>query len=246
MGGIYQTTPGNPSYIVMGNSNLKKESSDAFEIGLRNTSIDGIKFDITGFYTQYKDFIDYYNYGITPQYPNGYYRAENLADAQIWGGELSTRIDLGQFIPKSDGFSLALVAGKTKGTAKNNNGVKSGVNSVQPEKGSLTFAYDDPNKVFGLGMTATAVGDRVATRDVSSFQENTQYQRVAGYTVFDLSAYWNVTKFAKLNVAFNNIFDKTYWDYAAVGTINGTNQASLIDRAAEPGRNVVASIEFKY
>ena len=246
MGGIYQTTPGNPSYIVIGNSDLKKESSDAFEIGLRNTSIDGIKFDITGFYTQYKDFIDYYNYGTTPQYPYGYYRAENLADAQIWGGELSTRIDLGQFIPNSDGFSLALVAGKTKGTAKNKNGAKSGVNSVQPEKGSLSFAYDDPNKVFGLGMTATAVGGRVATQDVSSYQENTQYQRVAGYTVFDLSAYWNVTKFAKLNVAFNNIFDKTYWDYAAVGTINGTNQASLIDRAAEPGRNVVASIEFKY
>ncbi len=42
------------------------------------------------------------------------------------------------------------------------------------------------------------------------------------------------------------MFDKTYWDYAAVGTITGTNQASLIDRAAEPGRNVVASIEFKY
>ena len=47
-------------------------------------------------------------------------------------------------------------------------------------------------------------------------------------------------------VDINNMFDKTYWDYAAVGTITGTNQASLIDRAAEPGRNVVASVEFKY
>ncbi len=246
IGGVYQTTPGNPSYIVIGNSNLKKETSDAFELGLRNTSIDGIKFDVTGFYTKYKDFIDYYNYGTTPQYPYGYYRAENLADAQIWGGELSTRIDLGHFIPNSDGYSLALVAGKTKGSAKNKNGGKSGVNSVQPEKGSLTFAYDDPNKVFGLGMTATAVGGRMATKDVTSYQDDIKYQNVAGYTVFDLSAYWNVNKFTKLNVAFNNIFDKTYWDYAAVGTLTGANQASIIDRAAEPGRNVVASIEFKY
>lgn len=215
-------------------------------MGLRNTSIEGIKFDLTGFYSKYKDFIDYFNYGNTPQYPFGYYRAENLANAQIWGGELSTRIDLGQFIPNSDGYSLALVAGKTKGSAKNKNGGKSGVNSVQPEKGSFTFAYDDPNKVFGLGMTATAVGGRMAMRDVSSYQDDIKYQNVAGYTVFDLSAYWNVTKFAKLNVTLNNIFDKTYWDYAAVGTITGANQASVIDRAAEPGRNVVASIEFKY
>lgn len=246
IGGIYQTTAGNPSYIVIGNSNLDEETSDAFEIGLRNTSIDGIKFDVTGFYTKYSDFIDYHNYDITPQYPYGYYRAENLANAEIWGGELSTRIDLGQFIPHSDGFSLALVAGKTKGTAKNKDGLKSGVNSVQPEKGSLTFAYDHPNKVFGLGLTATAVGDKIASKDVSTYQDDVEYQHVAGYAVFDLSAYWNMNKFTKLNVAVNNIFDKTYWDYAAVGTITGTNQASLIDRAAEPGRNIVASIEFKY
>ena len=201
---------------------------------------------MTGFYSKYNDFIDYRNYGMTPQYPFGYYRAENLANAQIWGGELSTRIDLGQFIPNSDGFSIALVAGKTKGSAKNKENVKSGVNSVQPEKGSLTFAYDDPNKVFGLGLTATAVGSKTASQDVSTYQDNIKYQPVAGYAVLDLSAYWNVSKFAKLNVTLNNMFDKTYWDYAAVGTITGTNQASLIDRAAEPGRNVVASVEFKY
>ena len=33
-------------------------------------------------------------------------------------GTFQARIDLGQFIPHSDGFSLSLVAGKTKGTAK--------------------------------------------------------------------------------------------------------------------------------
>ena len=141
---------------------------------------------------------------------------------------------------------MALVAGKTKGTAKNKDGLKTGVNSVQPEKGSLTFAYDNPNKVFGLGLTATAVGDKIASKDVTTYQDDVAYQRVAGYTIFDLSAYWNINKFTKVNVAFNNIFDKTYWDYSAVGTITGTNQASLIDRAAESGRNIVASVEFKY
>ena len=246
MGGIYQTTPTNPSYIVIGNSNLDEETSDAFEIGLRNSSIQGLKFDLTGFYTKYKDFIDYYNYGTTPQYPYGYYRAENLANANIWGGEFSTRVDLGEFVDQANGFSLALVAGKTKGSSKNKDGQKGGVNSVQPEKASLTFAFDDPNKVYGVGLTATAVGSKKASKDVSTYQDDNNYERVAGYTVFDLSAYWNVNKFTKINVVFNNMFDKTYWDYASVGTLTGTNQASIRDRAAEPGRNVVASIEFKY
>ncbi|ENU84019.1 hypothetical protein F970_02140 [Acinetobacter sp. CIP 102082] len=67
-------------------------------------------------------------------------------------------------------------------------------------------------------------------------------------TIFDLSGYWNINKYTKLNVAFNNMFDKTYWNYASVGTLigSGTDQATLIDRAAEPGRNVVASLEFKF
>lgn len=249
IGGLYQTTPGKPSYIVIGNSNLKKETSDAFEIGLRNSSIDGLKFDITGFYTKYSDFIDYRDYGRTTEYPYGYYRAENLAQANIWGAELSTRLELGEFVPQANGFSLALVAGKTKGTAKNKNGEKSGVNSVQPEKGSFTFAYDDPSKVYGIGLTTTVVGSKTANVDVSNFvadPSQVEYKKVSGYSVWDLSAYWNINKFAKLNVSFNNIFDKTYWDYAAVGTLNIKDQAAVIDRAAAPGRNVVASVEFKF
>ena len=246
MGGSYETSNG-ASYLVMGNSNLNKETSDGFEIGLKNTAFDGIKVDVTAFYTAYSDFIDYQNVSVP-----GYflvYRAENIADARIWGAELSSRIDLGHFIENADGFSLALVAGKTKGAAKNKEGTKTGLNSVQPEKGSLTFAYDDPNQKFGLGLTATAVGSRTASIDASSFQpdgESQNYKSVAGYTVFDLSAYWKINKFTKLNVALNNMFDKTYWNYASVGTLDAIDKAVMIDRAAEPGRNIVASVEFKY
>ncbi|MCH4248598.1 MAG: TonB-dependent hemoglobin/transferrin/lactoferrin family receptor [Acinetobacter populi] len=254
IGGYFQTTP-TAYYYLSGNSNLKKETSDAFEIGLRNTSIDGIKFDISSFYTKYSNFIDYKQFigsgncsvGIASQC----YVAENIADASIWGGELSTRIDLGKFIAHSDGFSLGLVAGATNGSAKSSDGTKTGINSIQPAKASLTFAYDDPNKVFGLGLTATSVASKTASSDATSYQGSTDvvnYKPVAAYTIFDLSGYWNINKYTKLNVAFNNMFDKTYWSYASVGTLigSGTDQATLIDRAAEPGRNVVASLEFKF
>ena len=246
MGGSYETSDG-ATYLVRGNSDLKKETSDAFELGFKTSPVDGVKFDITGFYTKYNDFIDYKDVSINPRSP--IYQAENIADAKIWGGELSTRIDLGHFIANSDGFSLSLVAGKTRGTAKDYTGRKTGLNSVQPEKGSLTFAYDDPNHVFGLGLTATAVGSKKAQLDISTFQatnEELKYENVAGYTVFDLSAYWNINKATKLNVAMNNIFDKTYWNYAAIGTLDANSKAEMIDRAAEPGRNITASIQYKF
>ena len=246
MGGSYETSNG-ATYLVKGNSDLEKETSDAFEIGLKSSAIDGVKFDITGFYTTYQDFIDYKQVSLP-----GYflvYQAENIADAKIWGGEVSTHVDLGHFIPNADGFSMALVAGKTRGSAENKNGIKTGMNSVQPEKGSLTFAYDDPNKVFGLGLTATAVGSKTAKLDASTFQPNneqTKYEKVAGYTVFDLSAYWNINPSTKLNVAVNNIFDKTYWNYASVGTLDAVDKAEMIDRSAEPGRNITASLQYKF
>lgn len=248
MGGSYETSNG-ATYLVMGNSDLKKETSDTFELGLKNDAIDGLKFGLTTFYTKYSDFIDYYNH--EDKIPGYFlvYRAENIADAAIWGAEFNAHVDLGHFIDQAHGYSLALVAGKTKGHAKDNNGNKTGMNSVQPEKGSFTFAYDDPNKIYGFGLTTTAVGSKTAGRDVSSLQANseeTKYKKVNGYTVWDLSAYWNINKATKLNVALNNIFDKTYWDYSAVGTLKVTDQQTLIDRAAAPGRNVVASVEFKF
>ncbi|KAA8735337.1 TonB-dependent hemoglobin/transferrin/lactoferrin family receptor [Acinetobacter qingfengensis] len=253
--GSYFQTSSSVLYYLSGNSDLKKETSDAFEIGLRNDSIEGIKVDVTGFYTKYKNFIDYKQLASSECTVSGVYlcyEAQNLAKAAIWGAELSARIDLGHFINNADGFSLALVAGKTKGNAEDDSGNKTGLNSINPGKASLTFAYDDPNQRFGLGFTTTAVEGKTASQDISTYSVSSGYTPVAGYTIFDFSAYWNINKHAKLNVGLNNIFDKTYWSYSTVGTLNsavsasGRNTSTLIDRSAEVGRNVTASLEFKF
>lgn len=234
MSGTYDPGRG---YSIIGNSNLSKESSDAFEVGLKTTPIEGIKFDLTGFYTKYHNFIDY------KQLSSAIYQLQNVAQANIWGAELSTRIDLAQFFPYSSGMSVALVAGKARGTSKNNSGVKGGVNSVQPEKASFTVAYDDPDHRFGLGFTSTAVGAKTAAKDTTVSTSGTSYQNVPGYVIHDLSMYWHANSYVTFNVALNNLFDKKYWDYATVGTLTS---ATLIDRATLPGRNVVASLAFKF
>ncbi|MEB3767850.1 TonB-dependent hemoglobin/transferrin/lactoferrin family receptor [Acinetobacter sp. MD2] len=240
MAGSYNPGRG---YSVIGNTELKKETSDAFELGLKMTPIEGIGFNISGFYTKYHNFVDYAELPQALDRDMFTYQLQNIANVNIWGAELSTRVDLGQFIDHADGFSLALVAGKTKGNAKNSAGDKTNVNSVQPEKASFTFGYDAPEHVFGLGLTATAVGSKLATQDASIDSSGNNYRRVAGYSIYDLSSYWNITKFMKINLNLNNIFDKKYWEYATVGTLTSDN---LIDRATMPGRNVVASLEFKF
>lgn len=231
-------------YSIIGNSQLKKEESDAFEVGLKTTPLEGIKLDLTGFYTQYHNFIDYKQLSTAISGDTMMtYQLQNIASANIWGGEVSAHIDLSKFISSSEGFSLSLVAGTTKGSAKNSNGQKTGINSIQPKKASLTLGYDDPKQQYGLGFTSTAVASKRASQDASIVSSGTTYPRVAGYVVHDLSAYWKPTSFITVNLSLNNIFDKKYWDYATVGTLTSAN---LIDRATLPGRNVVASLAFKF
>lgn len=231
-------------YSIIGNSQLKKEESDAFELGLKTTPLEGIKLDLTGFYTQYHNFIDYKQLSTAISGDTMMtYQLQNIASANIWGGEVSAHIDLSKFISSSEGFSLSLVAGTTKGSAKNSNGQKTGINSIQPKKASLTLGYDDPKQQYGLGFTSTAVASKRASQDASIVSSGTTYPRVAGYVVHDLSAYWKPTSFITVNLSLNNIFDKKYWDYATVGTLTSAN---LIDRATLPGRNVVASLAFKF
>ncbi|SDB92000.1 TonB-dependent hemoglobin/transferrin/lactoferrin family receptor [Acinetobacter boissieri] len=231
------------TYSILGNTDLKKETSDAFEIGLKTTPVEGIHFDVTSFYTKYKNFIDYKQLETPVGTDRFTYQIQNVANVNIWGGEVSFRADIGKFVEQADGISLALVAGTTKGVSKNNSGVKGGVNSVQPKKASLTFAYDDPAQKYGLGFTTTAVDSKKASQDSSIVSSTGSYKTVPGYVVNDLTAYWNANKYMTFNVALNNIFDKKYWDYATVATLTNT---SAIDRATLPGRNVVASVEFKF
>ncbi|MBF7683478.1 TonB-dependent hemoglobin/transferrin/lactoferrin family receptor [Acinetobacter sp. B5B] len=241
MSGTFDQT----TYSIIGNTNLKKETSDAFELGIKTTPIQGIHFDVTGFYTKYKNFIDYKQLSTPIGGDRAFtYQLQNVANVNIWGGELSFRADLGQFVSQANGFSLALVAGTTKGISKNGSGMKGGVNSVQPEKASLTFAYDDPAQKYGLGFTTTAVDSKKASQDNSATLSAIEsYRNVPGYVIHDLTAYWNANKYMTFNVALNNIFDKKYWDYATVATLT---KSGVIERSTLPGRNVVASVEFKF
>lgn len=243
-------------YNVVGNSKLKEEKSDAFELGLKTQPIKGINIDLTGFYTEYQDFIDYIAIdkalGVrstrtsVPKFEPFTLQIQNISDVNIWGGEITARVDLGEFFPTSDGFSLGLAAGKAKASGSKKDGSKAAINSVQPEQATLSFNYDAPDQVYGLSFKTTAVGSRTAGEDrvyIPGGQANKPYRKVSGYAVSDISAYWNINKYATLNLGLNNIFDQKYHDYAKVGLLTNTK---LIDRATETGRNVFASVEFKY
>lgn len=235
------------AYAIMGNPNLKKETSNAFEVGTKGEIARGVTLNTAAFYTKYKNFIEYVNDPAVAA-ANGLllgYRLDNLSNVDIWGAEVSTRFTLGEFASALQGYSVSWALGSTHGRSKDSTGKSGGLNSVTPAKTSLSLGYDAPSGFFGGALTATYVKAKQANNDDVSATQSTSYFAVPSYTVLDLATYWNVTKNVTINAGIFNLTDKKYWDYATSRALTPT-QTPLIERSAQPGRNfaINANITF--
>lgn len=240
-------------YAVLGNPKLKKETSNAFELGVKGDVSRGLNFKASLFRTEYKDFIEYASQPPDPvNYPTisfGLFRPENVGKARTWGGEFSARADLGKWSQPMDGFSVALAAGVSHGKATNTKtGVSGELASTLPSKVSSTLAWDDPAKRGGVALSAVHARAKKAENDVITGVTTPRFA-VPSSTVLDLVAYWNVGPHAALTAGVYNLGDRKYWDYASSrGLPAGTTAVAIadIERQARPGRNVAVNFKLMY
>jgi len=242
-------------YATLGNPNLGKESSNAFELGLRGQASRWLMVSASSFYNRYKDFIEYVAQPADPvNFPTitfGLFRPENIGKARSWGGEFSAVADLGKLAQSLQGFSASLAAGASRGTLENQRtGKKAGMNSIQPYKTTASLAWDAPQKRGGASLTAFHTRSKQAEPEVAAAQSQpAAYFVVPAATVVDLAGYWKFGKHAELNAGIYNLGDKKYWDYAAVRTLAvGTTAATQaeIERQARPGRHVAVNFKLMY
>jgi hemoglobin/transferrin/lactoferrin receptor protein len=239
-------------YAVLGNPDLQKETSNAFEIGLKGAPTPGVEFSASVFNTRYSNFIEYVTQPADPvNYPTitqGLFRPENIGKAKIYGVEFSSRFALGQWLKDMKGYSINVAAGASKGTAENTaTGKTRDLASVQPYKANASFAYDDPGLRGGAAFTASTVRGKRAESDVLT-GSSTMFA-VPGFSTFDLTAYWNISKHVALSGGIYNLGDRKYWDYASSRTlVAGTTAATLadIERQARPGRNYAFNLKVIY
>jgi len=247
----FSYTGSGAGYAIMGNPNLDKETSDSFEIGLKGNRIaDGLSFQISGFYTSYKDFIEYVPQPYDPvNYPTvtwGLYRPENVGDAKIYGVEGVVKADFGAWEPALNGFSATLSAGRAQSSVENKvAGIKGRLGSVGPFKGSLTLAYDAPSKRFGASLTTTRVNGKQQGPDTLGGATTSNYFSVPSSTTLDLAAYFQINDYATLNAGVYNLTDKKHWDYYSARSLGATSLAE-IERYALPGANFAVSLSIGF
>ena len=223
-------------YSIIGNSNLKPEYADNFELGARGKN-GGFEYQIAAYNNLYKNFIDYQtrqNY--IPGRQLWLIQYENFDRARIYGAEANASW---QFAPhwKLNG-AIAFSRGYTKngsdvaGSGENNEG-KQAINSILPLKMQLGLAYETER--WGSNVLVSRVNGKSSAQISGDMYNPTRH-----YTLVDLGAYWRPTKKLSLTAGVNNVFNQKYWNWgdisylAARSTYSGAFDQSL-------GRNVASS-----
>jgi len=226
-------------YISIPNPNLRPETSRSIEGGLRYAGR-WASLDLTGFHSEYDDFIEQVETTGLPFPSPGnpwIYQWVNLTGASVSGFEAR-----GEVRP-TPGVTANVALAYAEGDAIDGNGVKSPLQSIDPFRAVIGLGYDDPGRAFGGKLVMTYGGQKEIRQTEGSacypgcFTGNE-------YVVLDATAYWRVLPSLTLRAGIFNITDRKYWlwnDFRGLAASSGVK-----DAYSQPGRNGSVSISYRF
>lgn len=226
-GGVTNLTATNP-YTSIGNPNLKPETSNSVELGLRGQN-ERLRYGASIFKGKYKDFIA--SNVLVEDNPvpiPDVYQSVNLNNVEIHGFELR-----GDFA-FDDHWSVSAAYAHARGDVKED-GTRTPLDSIDPDKLVAGLRYDKGGK-YGMEMTVTAVERKKRNPDPT-----TRYT-TEGFEIVDLTGYYQFNRNFSVNGGVFNIFDRKYLLWSDVRDLSPTY--AQVDAYTQPGRN--AAISFKY
>lgn len=219
------------AYTVIGNSSLKDETGNGFELGANYNDGD-LTGKVTVFHNRYRNFIDTTN-TVTADFPTGYNSWANRDRVQITGAELSGRQDFanGIFVHGS----LAYAYGKDQETGEF-------IRTVAPFKSIIGVGYQQEN--WGADLTGIFAAGMRDDHKSTTFD-------APGYGIANLTGWWEPEKLNGLRIQAGvyNIFDKTYWNAVGVRDVNPDTQSNINQPVAyytEAGRSFKISLTQRF
>ncbi len=236
-GGV-SNTGANPPYRSIGNPDLKPETSDLFELGLRGRQGD-VRYRAAAFKSRYRNFIisdvDVTATTSVPLDPGmasttRTFQSLNIGRAEIEGYELGAEW---RFLP---GWSIEASYAHAKGDQVQN-GATTPLLTIEPDKGVLTLQYEREG-MWGAEFVLTGQrGQRrphLATAHVPK-----------GYVTADLAAWWDLSSRVQLVAAVSNIGDAKYALWSDLRGLSSID-AALADAYTQPGRHFSASVRYQF
>ena len=226
-------------YKTLSNPNLKPETSDTFELGIRG-NFRQFNFSATGFYNNYDNFIETFapagtDFTLVPGFPVSLFQSQNVARARTYGFELSGEYRLS---PQPHGLSILTGLGLTIGDDLTAN---QPLESVDPFKAVVGLRYRAPEQRWGTDLVATFAA-QPRLRDDRPANAYTP----TGYTVVDLVGYYNFTPLISLNVGIFNLLNNQYFLYSDVRPLINSPEPTDIGRFAQPGISFRAGLTWRF
>ncbi len=218
-------------YTAIANPDLKPETSDGVEAGLRFNG-EAIWFSFAAYDNRYRDFIESLRFIGVNNAGLLVFQSQNVADARIYGAEFKGGIDFGAMSERLQGWSLRGAAAYARGEDRT---ADRPLDSIDPLRGSLGLAFERERWGAELAGSFAQRKDRVS--DPNRYQP-------AGYGALDFFAHWRFAPGARLNLGVFNIGDKHYADWADVPGVASTS--TILDRYTRPGRHWAASVSFAW
>ncbi|WP_375649161.1 TonB-dependent hemoglobin/transferrin/lactoferrin family receptor [Bartonella sp. OT172YNZD] len=215
------------AYYVKGNPDLKAETSNGYDVGIRykNKNFDG---SLSAFFNQYKDFIDTIDKGPSEEFRFARHHYTNRANVRIYGAEAKIHLALnGGF---HSNFALAYSQGKDLDKDEY-------LNSIPALKTIVGIGY--AKEIWGADvvLTSSAKRDKVA--------KDSDYQKIPGYKIFDVSCWLKPfgEKGLVVKAGVYNLFNEKYWNVLDLPSAKSTTSK---DYYSQPGRNFKVSFVQKF
>ena len=240
-------------YRTLSNPNLRPETSQGFEVGLRGIYPQA-SFSLAAYYNTYNDFIEAFReVGSEPSPPGSgppggpppppviLFQSQNVSRARIYGVEATGQYF---FSPDLTGWSLN---GSFAWAVGDNLTENKPLLSIEPLTAVLGLHYDDPSQIWGARLVATLVADpRDPQREVVQPNPNAPPQIPfvpKGYTGVDLLGYYNLDDNWQLNFGVFNLFDEKYFLYSETRSLFVGPE---VERRAQPGRHAALSFSTRF
>jgi hemoglobin/transferrin/lactoferrin receptor protein len=219
-------------YRAVPNPDLKSESSEGFDIGMRWQGVQ-TNARLSVFHTNYDDFIESkINLGVDPATGFTMFQSQNIRATEIEGVEAGWGVRFGS--DEMFGFdgSAYYARGENKDTGQ-------ALNSVGPAQGVLGLSWYSPDKSRQVRLKGTFTG-AYDDRD----ETGGELFKPSASAIFDVYLTQKLGNRAILRVGLHNLTDRTYWNWSDVRGLNPDDQ--ILPYLAQAGRSASVSLNVAW
>ena len=217
----------NPGYYTtLSNPDLKAETSNTYEIGLKHNSKKH-NFAASAFLSEYEDFIEAYKL----VGPGAIYKSVNASNAEIWGGELSSTYYLNE---ARYGTSFLTTFAFAQG---DNTTDDEPLETVQPFNGKFSIRYNTEDDKWLHALTINYVGEPRVKSGTTTFVPDS-------YVTLDLTTKYRYSENFDLSAGLYNLTDERYYNYQNVKGL--ATDLENLTRYSQPGTSVRIGFNWKF